>query len=61
MVVTVCELEHGPVEIVDVPMKDGDFPMKNGGFYILLLRIPYKECVALRIPNGHVFSIAIAM
>ena len=23
---TVCELENGPVEIVDLPTKNGDFP-----------------------------------
>ena len=24
---TVCELEHGPVEIVDLPIEHGDFPV----------------------------------
>ena len=23
---TVCELENGPVEIVDLPIRNGDFP-----------------------------------
>ena len=27
---TVCELENGPVEIVDLAIKNGDLPIKNG-------------------------------
>jgi hypothetical protein len=23
-------IEHGPVEIVDIPIRNGDLPMKNG-------------------------------
>jgi len=28
MIVTVCELENGPIEIVELPMKHGDFPVR---------------------------------
>ena len=26
--ITVCDIENGPVEIVDLSIKDGDFPYK---------------------------------
>ena len=29
---TLCEMEHGPVEIVDLPIEILEFPIKNGNF-----------------------------
>jgi hypothetical protein len=42
---TVCELEHGPVEIVDFPIQHGDFPVRE-------LLVITRGCIEMVI-NGH--------
>jgi hypothetical protein len=43
-------IENGPVEIVDLPMKNGQFAIENGP--VEIVDLPMKNC-QFAIENGH--------
>ena len=50
MTITVCELEHGPVETVSCPMK-------NGGSFHTYVKLPEGKCSNGRFPPTFVYGV----